>query len=65
MSAETVSTYREEILETLKNQFLARLDTLVENSREKQVSDSEIVDLKEQYVVIGLKIKFYASRFWE
>jgi len=63
MSAETVSTYREEILETLKNQFLARLDTLVENSREKQVSDSEIVDLKEQYVVIGLKIKFYASRF--
>ncbi len=51
MSAEAVSALRQDILETLKNQFSARLDSLVDNSREEQVSDADVADLKDQYLV--------------
>ena len=43
------ASYRDDILETLKDRFLARLQKSLEEGREPGTSDSDLAELREQY----------------
>jgi hypothetical protein len=51
MSSVPAISYREDILESLKDRFVTRLDRSLEEGREPEVPDSAVADLRSQYQV--------------